>query len=110
MLVAFVQQGLADTSAFINADKTVNGDPAKGKSLYTSVCARCHGDEGKLINFCDDAAPEYVGTIAADNPWEFWHKVSFGQPGEQMPVGINNGWLPEDLADLLAYAQTLPGN
>ncbi len=108
MLVAFVQQGLTDTSAYINADKTVNGDPAKGKGVYDGICERCHGEQGKLINFGDEAGPEYVGTIAADNPWEFWHKASFGQPGEPMPVGVNNGWAPQDLADLLAYAQTLP--
>ena len=108
MLVAFVQQGLTDTSAYINADKTVNGDPAKGKTIYVGTCERCHGEQGKLINFGDEAGPEYVGTIAADNPWEFWHKASFGQPGEPMPAGVNNGWVPQDLADLLAYAQTLP--
>ena len=25
--------------------------------------------------------PEWVGTIAVDNPWEFMHKVRVGQPG-----------------------------
>ncbi len=108
MLVAFVQQGLADTSPYINADKTVNGDPAKGKTLYNGVCAVCHGDDGKTLNFGDASEPEFVGTIAADNPWEFFHKAANGQPGEAMPSSINLGWSLEDIADLLAYAQTLP--
>lgn len=108
MLVAFVQQGLTDVSPYINADKTVNGDPAKGKSLYDGACTVCHGDDGKALNFGDEAEPAFVGTIAADNPWEFWHKASVGQPGEPMPAGLNFGWLAEEFANLLAYAQTLP--
>ncbi len=86
----------------------MKGDPAKGQTLYGGACVRCHGDDGKTINSGDVSEPEFVGTIAADNPWEFWHKASFGQPGEPMPVGLNFGWPPQDLADLLAYAQTLP--
>jgi thiosulfate dehydrogenase len=108
MLAAFVQQGLTEPSAYINADKTVNGDAAKGKTLYNGVCAVCHGDDGKTINFGDASEPEFVGTIAADNPVEFWHKASFGQPGEHMPAGLNLGFSLQDIADLLAYAQTLP--
>jgi thiosulfate dehydrogenase len=49
-----------------------------------------------------------VGTIAADNPWEFFHKVSFGHPGEPMPSGKALGWEMEQIANILAYAQTLP--
>ncbi|MBF8285599.1 MAG: hypothetical protein HW378_4514, partial [Anaerolineales bacterium] len=43
-----------------------------------------------------------------DNPWEFFHKASFGQPAEPMPAGIGLGYTMEDRANLLAYAQTLP--
>lgn len=108
MLVAFIQKGLVDTQPYINADKTVQGDADKGKSLYEGVCKICHGDDGKALNFGDDNAPEYVGTIAKDNPWEFWHKVSFGQPGAHMPAGLNFDWTPDEYANLLAYTQTLP--
>ena len=108
MLAAFIQQGQVDTTPFINDDKTVNGDAAKGKAAFDAVCTRCHGEDGKTLNFGDDAAPEFVGTLAADNPWEFFHKVANSQPGETMPSGINLGWTLEDIADLLAYAQTLP--
>lgn len=108
MLAAFIQQGQLDTTPFINADKTVNGDAAKGNALYESVCAVCHGDDGKTLNFGDEAAPEYIGTLAADNPWEFFHKAANSQPGEAMPSAINLGWSLEDIANLLAYTQTLP--
>jgi thiosulfate dehydrogenase len=107
-LVTFVQKETLDSAAYINADKTVNGDAARGKVKFEKTCAACHGTDGKKLNFGNDAEPEFVGTLAADNPWEFFHKVSFGQPGEPMPAGIGLGYTMEDRANLAAYAQTLP--
>lgn len=109
MVVDFVQRGVKDTTPYINADKTVNGDAGRGKELFENTCKECHGEDGRVFNFGSVDAPEYVGTIAADNPWEFWHKVSFGQPNTNMPSALKNGWPMQDIADVLAYAQTLPG-
>lgn len=108
MLVDFLKEGVTDTSQYINADKSINGDAEHGKVLFGGICEVCHGAEGKDLNFGDESEPEYVGTIAADNPWELWHKISFGQPHTRMPSAIRNGWSPQDIADVLAYAQTLP--
>ncbi len=108
MMVAFIQKGIVDTSPFINADKTVNGNAEHGKSLFLTTCARCHGEDGKKINFGDASEPEFLGTVAADNPWEFFHKDSFGQPGAPMPAGLNFGWTLQDIADILAFVQSLP--
>jgi thiosulfate dehydrogenase len=110
MLVAFIQEGIVDTSPFINADQTVNGNAEHGKALFLSTCFRCHGEDGKQINFGDANEPEFLGTVANDNPWEFFHKDSFGQPGAHMPAGLNLGWTLQDIADLLAYGQSLPTN
>jgi thiosulfate dehydrogenase len=107
-LATFMQQEMTDITSFINDDKTVNGDPAKGKELFDGTCSACHGADGKKMNFGDEEEPEYVGTIAADNPWEFFHKASFGQPGAPMPASRALGWTLEDLADLASFAQTLP--
>ncbi len=108
-MVAFIQKDVVDKSAFINADKTiVGGDAAHGKQLFDGVCKVCHGEDGKTLNFGDDAAPEYFGTIAADNPWEFYNKATVGVPGEAMPAGWNLGWSQQDILDLMTYAQTLP--
>jgi thiosulfate dehydrogenase len=107
-LVTFLQQEMADISGFVNDDKSVNGDPANGKEMFDGTCASCHGVDGKKINFHDPDDPEYVGTVAAGNPWEFFHKVSHGQPGEPMPAGLALGWSLEEIADLAAFAQTLP--
>jgi len=106
-LVAFMQQ-LQDLKPYINDDKTVNGDAEHGKILYNGTCASCHGEDGKTLNFGDEAAPEYVGTLAADNPWEGFNKIAYGQPGAPMPAGINLGWSWQDIVDILAYIQTLP--
>jgi len=71
------------------------------------VCTTCHGADGRLLNFGDATEPEYVGTIAGDNTWEFIHKVRLGQPGTPMPAAIDSGWSLEDVIDLLTFAQTL---
>ncbi|MFQ5577061.1 MAG: hypothetical protein ACE5G8_08750, partial [Anaerolineae bacterium] len=105
-LVAFIQEGLLDKS-FVNDDKSVSGDAGHGEALF-GECAECHGDDGKLIMFGDESDPEYVGTIANDNPWEFTHKAWNGQPAEHMPSARNLGWTLQDLIDLVTYAQTLP--
>ena len=108
MLVAFIQEGVADRSPYINEDKAINGDAVHGETFFNSTCARCHGVDGKTINFGDQAEPEYIGTVAVDNPWEAMHKGTFGQPGQQMPAGSNFGWSMEDIADVVAYLQSLP--
>ena len=107
-MVTFLLQEMMDVSTFINDDKSVAGDPAHGKELFDGTCAACHGVDGKKINFHDADDPEYVGTVAGGNPWEFFHKASFGQPDSPMPAGKALGWSMEDLADLAAYVQTLP--
>jgi thiosulfate dehydrogenase len=107
-LIVFLQEEMATITAYVNADKSVNGDPANGRDMFEGTCASCHGVDGKKINFHDPDDPEYVGTVAAGNPWEFFHKVSFGQPDSPMPSGVAIGWSMEQIADLLAYVQTLP--
>ena len=107
-MVTFIQDEMRDVSGIINDDKSVSGDPANGKEMWDGTCSACHGVDGKKINFGDDEEPEYVGTVGGGNPWEFFHKASFGQPGAPMPSGIGLGWSMEELADLAAFAQTLP--
>ena len=92
-LAAFIQKDVFDKSTIINADKTIiGGDAAHGKQLYDGVCKSCHGEDGKTLNFGDDSEPEFFGTIAVDNPWEFFNKATVGVPGEPMPAGWNLGW------------------
>ncbi len=110
-LAAFLKHGLLDLSKVIDpkAKTPAKADAAHGKQLAV-MCAACHGPEGKKLNFGSPDKPEYVGTIAKDNPWEFLHKVRVGQPGSNpaMPTGVEMGWKLQDLLDILAYSQTLP--
>ncbi|MEK6223012.1 MAG: c-type cytochrome [Chloroflexota bacterium] len=107
-MATFLTEEMADISSYINEDKSVSGDPANGKDMFEGTCAACHGVDGKKINFGGADDPEYLGTVAAGNPWEFIHKVSFGQPGAPMPIGQALGWTQEEILDLLSYVQTLP--
>jgi len=106
-LALFVSLGQIDDDLYVDREtKKVRGFAQRGAPLFQTICAVCHGYDGKSMNFGDENEPEYVGTIARDNPWEFLHKARFGQPGVAM-VGLIA--LPtQDLIDLLAYAQTLP--
>jgi len=107
-LVTFIQQ-LQDLRTYINDDATpVNGNVEHGKALFNGTCAMCHGEDGTAIDFDDSEGVEYIGTIAADNPWEAFNKFAYGQPGAVMPASVNLGWSWQDIIDLLAYAQTLP--
>lgn len=108
-LATFLQSGLVDVTPLIDAEtkSPVGGDAGQGQELFAS-CAACHGEDGLLLNFGSEDEPEYVGTIALDNPWEFLHKVRAGQPGTAMPAAMDGAWSLDDLVDLLAFAQTLP--
>jgi thiosulfate dehydrogenase len=109
-LVTFLQEGLVDLTDYISYESKapLEADAAHGEELYAEACQACHGEDGRTLNFGSEDKPEYVGTIAQDNPWEFTHKVRNGQPGEAMPAAIDGGWAMQDVMDVLAYAQTLP--
>ena len=109
-LATFIQEAQIDMRDVVDYDtKTpVGGDSANGAELYASTCSACHGDDGRLINFGSDDDPDYIGSIALSNPWEFTHKVRAGQPGTGMPSAIDLGWDLQFIIDLLTFAQTLP--
>ncbi|WP_081914481.1 c-type cytochrome [Thermus caliditerrae] len=109
-LALFLKYGTWDprTAVDYKAKKPLKANPdlAQGRSIYR-VCASCHGEEGKNINFGTEEAPEYVGTLAKDNPQEILHKIRIGQPGNFVMPGFSFLSL-DQLQDLLAYLQTLP--
>ncbi|HET9976754.1 MAG TPA: c-type cytochrome [Burkholderiaceae bacterium] len=106
-LALFVSRGQIEVDPYIDREtKKANGDPKRGARFYQSICAVCHGFDGKQINFQKPEDPEYVGTVATDNPWETLHKIRSGQPGVPMPsLGVLE---LKDQVDILAYCQTLP--
>jgi len=59
-----------------------------------------------MMNFKSADNPEYIGTVASENPQETLHKTRNGQPGVPMvALGVLD---IQDLVDIVAYAQTLP--
>ncbi len=109
-LAGFLSQSLVNENPYIDfaTKKPIGGNATRGAQFYGSVCAACHGSDGKQLNFGSAEAPEFVGTLALDNPWEFVHKVRFGQAGAAMPSGLVTGWNFQDGIDVLLHAQTLP--
>lgn len=109
-LAAFLKEGLINETTYINySTKTsINADVNSGQQKFNTACAGCHAADGTQINFGSQEAPEYVGTIAKSNPWEFIHKVRLGQPGSSMPSAAQLGWSLQDVLDVLGYTQSLP--
>ena len=106
-LALFLSFGQVDMDQYIDrATKKARGDPLRGAQYFQTICANCHGFDGKDMNFGDDDDPEFIGTVAFNNPWEALHKIRFGQPGVGM---VSLSVLDvQDQVDILAYSQTLP--
>jgi thiosulfate dehydrogenase len=109
-LALFVSRGQIDVDQYIDrATKKALGDAGRGNQLYRMACYACHGPDGRRINFASASEPEFVGTLARDNPWELLHKIRNGQPGTPMIAlnGVSTLSIRDQVA-ILAYAQTLP--
>lgn len=106
-LTKFVREGLIDTNTLIDETGTFLGDLFNGSFYYGLNCSHCHGEEGTALNFGTAQDPEYVGTVATENPWEFVHKVRYGHPGAPMPASELLGWLPAAAGDLGRFAQEI---
>jgi thiosulfate dehydrogenase len=106
-LALFVSLGQVDTDIYINrlTGKSI-GEPLNGGRIYLATCVKCHGTDGKEINFKDEKKPEYMGTVANKNPWETLHKIRWGHPGTPM-ISLLFLELKEQL-DVLAFCQALP--
>lgn len=81
-LAMFVSAGQVDMDPFIDraSKKPKNGDAAKGAAYFNTMCANCHGRDGKK--------PKGMKSFAKQmgNPWEVMHKILNGQPDEDMPA------------------------
>ncbi|MEE8364031.1 MAG: c-type cytochrome [Dehalococcoidia bacterium] len=110
-LAAFIKTEIINEALYINYETKqprIEWDADTGLRLYGRTCAPCHGDDGAQINFGSADSPVFIGTLAADNPWEFVHKTRFGQPGTPgMPASEARGWNIEDVIAVLGHAQSL---
>lgn len=107
-VAAFVSRGQVDMSAFIDTEtRSMNaGNSSRGREVFQTICAACHGFDGRMLDWGDGDEHNFVGTEAAALPDEVMHKVLSAHPGVQM---VNLRAFPlQDAIDLMAYAATLP--
>lgn len=107
-IATFVSRGQVDMTAFLDYEtRTVNaGDLERGRAIFQTVCAACHGFDGRLLDWGDGDDSAYVGTEAVEVPDEVFNKIYNAHPGVQM---VNLRAFPvEDAVSVLSYAATLP--
>jgi cytochrome c553 len=100
-LAMFVTQGQIDMDKYIDAStKAPKGDKTKGAAYYNTICAKCHGKDGKL--------PKEMKPFGKQmgNPWEVMHKILNGQPAEKMPALRTLDH--QIIADIMAHMTMLP--
>ncbi len=101
-LATFVSTGQVDMDAFIDraSKKPKGGNATKGAAYYNTMCAQCHGMDGKQ--------PEGMKSFAKQmgNPWEVMHKILNGQPDEEMPAlrALDR----QVILDIMSHMGTLP--
>ncbi len=114
-LALFVARGQHTASQYVLPDGRVKGRADLGQPYFQSICASCHGFDGRARKLGASGPngppgykgqPLYVGSKANSGPVEVLHKIRNGHPGAIM-VSLRS--LPmETAANILAYAQTLP--
>lgn len=107
-LAVFLSRGLIDTDRNIDRkSRAAKGDARRGAPVFQTVCAVCHGLDGREITFSAPGEPPYLGPLCRENPWKALHKMRSGQPGVAMvPLASMSA---ERRRDVLAFCQLLPG-
>jgi mono/diheme cytochrome c family protein len=96
----FVSQGQVDMDVFIDPKTGLaRGAAAKGEAYFQTICAGCHGLEGRFV------AKRLLGNRARKDPWGSLHSILNGHPDDNMPAlrEIDQ----KVIIDILAYVQSL---
>jgi mono/diheme cytochrome c family protein len=111
-LAAFVSQGQHNVAQHFYPSGEVKGNAVAGRNLFQTLCAACHGFDGKARKLGGSGnpgyagKPYYVGTKARDGPIEVLHKIRNGHPGA--PMISLRGLGMQSALDVLAHARQLP--
>ena len=102
-LAVFVSQGQIDMNEYIDArSKEARGTADNATQYYLTLCATCHGDNGRAIRTMPP-----LGRVATEQPWQSLHQTLHGHPGDEMPAWQAT-MTPADIKDVLSKLQTLP--
>mgnify|MGYP005855313767 CR=1 FL=1 len=109
-VAVFLSKGLVDMRSFIDYDsrKVIpgSGDFERGRAIFQTTCAACHGFDGRAMDWGEDGEHNFVGTEAAALPDEVFNKISNAHPGVAM---INTrAFSVQDRISLMNYIATLP--
>jgi thiosulfate dehydrogenase len=107
-VAAFVSRGQVEMSDYIDlaTREIIGGDMENGRAIFQTVCAACHGFDGRRLDWGDADGPAYVGTEAVSVPDEVLNKILNAHPGVEM---INlRAFGVEAAGDVLRYISTLP--
>lgn len=107
-VAAFVSRGQVDMSTIVDGETRaiIAGNPDRGRGIFQTVCAACHGFDGRFLDWGDDDEHAYVGTEATTVPDEVLNKILNAHTGVAM---VNLRAFPPDAAvDVLSYTATLP--
>ena len=75
-LTNFIKNGQVDIAPFLDKKTLlVNGNIKRGEIFFNNTCKECHGSDGRNINFKTASNPEFIGTVATENPVETIHKL-----------------------------------
>ncbi|MCK5480421.1 MAG: c-type cytochrome [Gammaproteobacteria bacterium] len=100
------------------SDTPVKGDPKKGKTLYASYCASCHGvngegGKGTGVTFSRKRnlpiiapALNNPGFLAAASDAMIRHTLQFGREGTPMRSFLEQGLAEKDIDDLVSYVRS----
>lgn len=107
-LAAFISRGQPDMAKYVDLSTrtVIPGDIDRGRSVFQSVCAACHGFDGRFLDWGDPEEPAYIGTEAVAAPDEVFNKIQNAHPGVDMANLRSFG--PEIVRDVLTYVATLP--
>ena len=107
-VAAFVSRGQIEMSAYIDlaTREVIAGDIENGRGIFQTVCAACHGFDGRRLDWGDADGPAYIGTEAAAAPDEVMNKILNAHPGVEM-VNLR-AFGVEAAGDVLRYVTTLP--